>query len=82
MNIFKGIKDHTVTLFQGMFRITVDHGAPDFGNESRQVSRAKLRSRCFNEMSKFDVSRRARRLMARTKANRVYREKMAALRGL
>lgn len=81
MNIFKGVADHTIRLFQGMYRQTPVSGAPKFGQESRQVCRGKLRAQFFNEMAQFDVSRRGRRLMARTKANRVYREEMAKIRG-
>ena len=78
MNIWKGITDHSARLFAAAergFRGTIpSRDKPDWEKDSRQVLRAKLRTQCFIEMSPLNVSRRIRRLMARKKAARLYRE--------
>ncbi len=78
MNIWKGIKDHAAMFYaaaeRGLRGTIPSRDKVDWGKDSRQVLRAKLRTQCINEMARLDVPRRIRRLMARKKAARLYRE--------
>lgn len=76
-NVFKDVYGHGVRFAKGVhsgIRGTLSGDRLDLMS-SRQVNRRALFVRCFNEVSgTLDLPRRNRRLIARRKAARLYRE--------